>query len=193
MTTTSEPLSWPRSHRDPQDPINPAPQLARIRSEQPVFSVRRPLPTGDSLNMWLITKYVDVRELLSSRDTSTSLGQSDSAAAQPGFLTSLDPPDHTRIRRMLTGQFSMRRLTAMRPYIEEITTKFLDDMEAAGPPADLMRAFALPLPSLVICELLGVPFKDQAEFQRRSDTMLVSQRHHAGHLGCARAAGAEHP
>jgi len=172
MTTTSEPLSWPRSHRDPQDPINPAPQLARIRSEQPVFSVRRPLPTGDSLNMWLITKYVDVRELLSSRDTSTSLGQSDSAAAQPGFLTSLDPPDHTRIRRMLTGQFSMRRLTAMRPYIEEITTKFLDDMEAAGPPADLMRAFALPLPSLVICELLGVPFKDQAEFQRRSDTML---------------------
>src|SRR5687768_8854348 len=45
-------------------------------------------------------------------------------------------------------------------------------MEAAGPPADLMRAFALPLPSLVICELLGVPFEDQADFQRRSDTML---------------------
>jgi len=120
----------------------------------------------------LLTKYADVRELLSSRDTSNSLGRSESAAAQPGFLVSLDPPDHTRIRRMLTGQFSMRRLTAMRPYIEEITGKFLDDMEAAGPPADLMRAFALPLPSLVICELLGVPFKDQAEFQRRSDTML---------------------
>ena len=172
MTTTSEPLSWPHSHRDPHDPINPAPELGRSRSEQPVFSVRHPLPTGDSLNMWLLTKYADVRELLSSRDTSNSLGRSESAAAQPGFLVSLDPPDHTRIRRMLTGQFSMRRLTAMRPYIEEITGKFLDDMEAAGPPADLMRAFALPLPSLVICELLGVPFKDQAEFQRRSDTML---------------------
>lgn len=172
MTTTSEPLSWPHSHRDPHDPINPAPELRRIRSEQPVFSVRRLLSTGDSWNMWLLTKYADVRELLSSRDTSNSLGRSESAAAQPGFLVSLDPPDHTRIRRMLTGQFSMRRLTAMRPYIEEITGKFLDDMEAAGPPADLMRAFALPLPSLVICELLGVPFKDQAEFQRRSDTML---------------------
>ncbi|MFL6046493.1 MAG: cytochrome P450 [Propionibacteriaceae bacterium] len=172
MTTTSEPLSWPHSHRDPHDPINPAPELGRIRSEQPVFSVRRLLSTGDSWNMWLLTKYADVRELLSSRDTSNSLGRSESAAAQPGFLVSLDPPDHTRIRRMLTGQFSMRRLTAMRPYIEEITGKFLDDMEAAGPPADLMRAFALPLPSLVICELLGVPFKDQAEFQRRSDTML---------------------
>jgi cytochrome P450 len=172
MTTTSEPLSWPHSHRDPHDPINPAPELGRIRSEQPVFSVRRLLSTGDSWNMWLLTKYADVRELLSSRDTSNSLGRSESAAAQPGFVVSLDPPDHTRIRRMLTGQFSMRRLTAMRPYIEEITGKFLDDMEAAGPPADLMRAFALPLPSLVICELLGVPFKDQAEFQRRSDTML---------------------
>src|SRR5215218_8262695 len=174
MTTTSQPLSWPPSHRDPHNPINPAPELARIRSEQPVFGVRRPLPTGGSLTMWLITKYADARELLSSRNTSNSLGRSGSAAAQPGFLVSLDPPDHTRIRRMLTGQFSMRRLSAMRPYIAEITTKFLDEMKAAGPPADLMRAFALPLPSLVICDLLGVPFEDQTEFQRRSDTMLDS-------------------
>ena len=172
MTTTSQPLSWPPSHRDPHNPINPAPELARIRSEQPVFGVRRPLPTGGSLTMWLITKYADARELLSSRDTSNSLGRSESAAAQPGFLVSLDPPDHNRIRRMLTGQFSMRRLTAMRPYIEQITTKLLDQMEAGGPPVDLMQAFALPLPSLVICELLGVPFEDQADFQRRSDTML---------------------
>jgi len=172
MPTTSQPLSWPPSHRDPHNPINPAPELARIRSEQPVFGVRRHLPRGGSLTMWLITKYADARELLSSRDTSNSLGRSESAAAQPGFLVSLDPPDHTRIRRMLTGQFSMRRLTAMRPYIEQITTKLLDQMEAGGPPVDLMQAFALPLPSLVICELLGVPFEDQADFQRRSDTML---------------------
>ena len=172
MPTTSEPLSWPRSHRDPHDPINPAPELARIRSEQPVFGVRRALPASGSLTMWLITKYADVRELLASRDTSNSLGRVGSAAAQPGFLVSLDPPDHTRIRRMLTAQFSMRRLTTMRPYVEEITTKFLDQMEATGPPADLMEAFALPLPSLVICELLGVPFEDQHEFQRRSDIML---------------------
>ena len=172
MTPTSEPLSWPRSHRDPEDPINPAPEFARIRSEQPVFGVRRPLPNGDFRTMWLITKYADARELLSSRETSNSLGRSGSAASQPGFLLSLDPPDHTRIRRMLTGQFSMRRLAAMRPYIEEITTRFLDEMQAAGSPVDLMQAFALPLPSLVICELLGVPFEDQPEFQRRSDTML---------------------
>ncbi|HEU4909972.1 MAG TPA: cytochrome P450 [Propionibacteriaceae bacterium] len=172
MPTASEPLSWPRSHRDVRDPINPAPELTRIRTEKPVFGIRRTLPTGGSMSMWLVTKYADVRELLSSRDTSNSLGPSDSAAAQPGFLVSLDPPDHTRIRRMLTGQFSMRRLTAMRPYIEQITTRFLDQMEAVGPPVDLMQAFALPLPSLVMCELLGVPFEDQADFQRRSDTML---------------------
>jgi cytochrome P450 len=178
MPTTSEPLSWPRAHRDPKDPFNPAPEFARIRSEQPIFSMQRRLPNGSFLTMWLITKYADARELLSSRDTSNSLGRSQSAASQPGFLVSLDPPDHTRIRRMLTAQFSMRRLNAMRPYVEEITTQFLDQMEAAGPPVDLMQAFALPLPSLVICELLGVPFKDQAEFQRRSDTMLdVSVTH----------------
>jgi cytochrome P450 len=172
MPPSSEPLSWPRSHRDAQDPINPAPELTRIRTEQPVFGITRSLPTGGSMSMWLITKYADVRDFLSSRDTSNSLGRSDSAAAQPGFLVSLDPPDHTRIRRMLTGQFSMRRLTAMRPYVEQITARFLDQMEAAGPPVDLMQAFALPLPSLVICKLLGVPFEDQADFQRRSDTML---------------------
>ena len=122
--------------------------------------------------MWLITRYADVREFLSSRDTSNSLGHSESVAAQPGFLLSLDPPDHTRIRRMLTKEFSMRRLAALRPHITEIATRFLDEMEAAGPPTDLMRAFALPLPSLVICELLGVPFDDRDDFQRRSDTML---------------------
>jgi cytochrome P450 len=135
MPPSSEPLSWPRSHRDVQDPINPAPELTRIRTEQPVFGITRSLPTGGSMSMWLITKYADVRDFLSSRDTSNSLGRSDSAAAQPGFLVSLDPPDHTRIRRMLTGQFSMRRLTAMRPYVEQITARFLDQMVAAGPPA----------------------------------------------------------
>ena len=87
--------------------------------------------------MWLITRYADVREFLSSRDTSNSLGHSESVAAQPGFLLSLDPPDHTRIRRMLTKEFSMRRLAALRPRIKEIATMFLDEMEAGGPPADL--------------------------------------------------------
>jgi cytochrome P450 len=172
MSTAYESPSWPRSHRDPADPINPAPELARIRSEQPVFGIERQLPTGRSVTMWLITKYADVRELLSSRDISNSFGHRRSVSAQPGFLLSLDPPDHTRIRRMLTREFSMRRLTALRPHIEESATRFLDEMAAVGPPAELMRAFALPLPSLVICELLGVPFEDQAEFQRRSDIML---------------------
>jgi cytochrome P450 len=172
MPATSGPLIWPRSHRDPKDPISPALEFARIRSEQPVFGVQRPLPNGGFLTTWLITKYAHARDLLSSPDTSSSLGRSKSAAAQPGFLPTLDPPDHTRIRRLLTGQFSMRRSAARRPHVQEIATRFLDEMEAKGPPVDLMQAFALQLPSLVICELLDVPFEDRAEFQRRSDTML---------------------
>jgi cytochrome P450 len=96
MPATSEPLIWPRTHRDPKDPFNPAPEFARIRAKQPVFSVQRRLPNGRFLTMWLITKYAHARELLSSRHTSNSFGRSESVAAQPGFLLSLDPPEHTR-------------------------------------------------------------------------------------------------
>src|SRR5438309_3287619 len=139
MTTDADALSWPRSHRDPSDPVSPAPELARIRSQQPLLSRSGSLPGGGT--MWLITRYADARELLSARDTSNRLGRLDSAAAQPGFLLSMDQPDHTRLRRMLTGAFSMRRLTAMRPHIEDIVAGFLDEMEAEGAPADLMQAF----------------------------------------------------
>ena len=110
--------------------------------------------------------------MLSSPHTSNAFERGGSAVGQPGFLLSLDPPDHTRIRRMLTREFSVKRMTALRPRVEEIVTTSLDDMLVAGPPADLMQSFALPVPSLVICELLGVPYEDRADFQRRSDVLL---------------------
>ncbi|WP_378788556.1 cytochrome P450 [Nonomuraea fastidiosa] len=83
-----------------------------------------------------------------------------------------DPPEHTRLRRMLTPEFTMRRMRRLEPRVRDIVTAHLDAMEAAGPPADLVTSFALPIPSLVICELLGVPYEDRADFQRRSGTML---------------------
>jgi cytochrome P450 len=82
-----------------------------------------------------------------------------------GFLLGYDPPAHTRLRRMLTPEFTLRRMRAMRPRVEEIVDAALDAMAAAGPGVDLVAEFALPVPSLVICELLGVPYEDRDTFQ----------------------------
>jgi cytochrome P450 len=73
---------------------------------------------------------------------------------------------------MLTPEFTIRRIKRLEPRITEIVTEHLDAMQASGPPADLVEHFALPIPSLVICELLGVPYEDRADFQARSARQL---------------------
>jgi cytochrome P450 len=83
----------------------------------------------------------------------------------------MDPPEHTRYRRLLTGQFTVRRMKVLEPRIRQIVDEHLDAMAAAGPPADLVPAFALPVPSLVICELLGVPYADHDFFQGTTTVM----------------------
>ena len=93
-----------------------------------------------------------------------------------GNLLGQDPPDHTRLRRMLTREFTQARMRRLQPRIAEIVDSRLDAMEQAGPPADLVADFALPIPSLVICELLGVPYSDRAEFQARSNRLLDLSR-----------------
>jgi cytochrome P450 len=82
----------------------------------------------------------------------------------------MDPPEHTRFRRLLTGQFTSWRMKQLEPRIAQIVEERLDAMLHAGPPADLVQSFALPIPLLVICELLGVPYSDRAQFQRDSAT-----------------------
>lgn len=159
-------------NRDPAHRLEPAPEFAQLRQHTPVLKIQQTLLNGELSTMWLITRHADAREVLGSPHTRNSFSRGEDAPGQPGFLLSLDPPDHTRIRRMLTREFSVKRINALRPWVEEIVTRFLDDMVAAGPPADLMQAFALPVPSLVICELLGVPYEDRADFQRRSSRLV---------------------
>ena len=84
----------------------------------------------------------------------------------------MDPPAHTRLRRLVAKAFHPRRIEALRPRIEEIALNLLDGMETAGQPADLIAGLALPLPITVICELLGVPQEDVARFQGWTDVML---------------------
>jgi cytochrome P450 len=74
-----------------------------------------------------------------------------------GILVTYDPPEHTRLRRMLTPEFTIRRMQHIEPRVTQIITDHLDAIAAAGPPTDLVSSFALPVPSVVICELLGVP------------------------------------
>ncbi|MEV4113853.1 cytochrome P450 [Nonomuraea sp. NPDC049695] len=90
----------------------------------------------------------------------------------PGHFLRMDAPEHTRYRKLLAGQFTVRRMNQLWPRIEEITEACLNEMETRGKPADLVQAFALPIPSLVICELLGVPYDDRAQFQADTNAAL---------------------
>jgi cytochrome P450 len=92
--------------------------------------------------------------------------------ARVGMFIGMDPPEHTRYRKLLTGQFTVRRMRELGPRITEIVTERIDAMLAAGTSADLVTTFALPVPSLVICELLGVAYDDRDGFQEWTARML---------------------
>ncbi|WP_436762969.1 cytochrome P450 [Streptosporangium sp. V21-05] len=91
-----------------------------------------------------------------------------------GMFVFMDPPEHTRLRRLLTGQFTVRRMKALESRLREIAVERIEAMRAAGTEADLVPAYALPIPSLAICELLGVDYADRAEFQERTAIALNS-------------------
>lgn len=92
--------------------------------------------------------------------------------ADPGLFIGMDPPQHSRYRRLVAGQFGVRRLNQLRPGIERIVADRLDELERAGPPADLVPAFALPVPLLVLSELLGIPYSERAFFQRHTASLF---------------------
>lgn len=148
--------------------FDPVAELGRIRSEQPVFPMRMP----DGSTVWLVTRYDDVRAVLSDADRfSNDFANVIAAGAtqeDPGGLGFRDPPEHTRLRRLLTPEFTVRRLRRLDGSIQKIVNDHLDAMEQGGREADLIQSFALPIPSLVVCELLGVPYGERADFLRMS-------------------------
>ncbi|WP_018335390.1 cytochrome P450 [Actinomycetospora chiangmaiensis] len=155
-----------------RDRYDPPSRMAELRERPGLEPVTTPL----GLRAWLATRYEDVREILGDAQRFSSAGLPGLPGADPderaGNLLALDPPDHTRLRRLLTGEFTVRRIRRLQPRIEQIVTEHLDAMEQAGPPADLVERFALPIPSLVICELLGVPYADRGDFHRRAAIQL---------------------
>ncbi|WP_134321971.1 cytochrome P450 [Cumulibacter soli] len=154
--------------------VDPAPELGALRTEGPVAKLE--LPEGINVGAWLITRYEDAKAVLGdhqrfSNDFTklTEAGDlTDLINQDPGGLGLLDPPDHTRLRKIVTPEFTMRRLRRLEPMIQRIIAERLDAIEAAGPGADLVELYAVPIPALVICELLGVPYEDRDEFTDHS-------------------------
>ncbi|MDQ7807737.1 cytochrome P450 [Amycolatopsis sp. A133] len=153
-----------------RDGLDPVPQMAARRAEAPIGKLD--LPFG--MNAWLVTGYDEAKAVLGkatgfSSDFGNLVGNAGVTADQnPGGLGFADPPVHTRLRKLLTPEFTMRRLSRLAPRIDEIVAGQLDAMAAADGPVDLWQAFALPIPSLTICELLGVSYEDREDFQRLS-------------------------
>src|SRR5437762_410950 len=138
----------------------------RLQDHEPLARVK--LPYGEE--GWLLTRYDDVRTALG--DARFSLAEAavrDVPRLTPvrvgAILTDQDPPEHTRLRRLVAKAFTARRVEQLRARAEQITSDLLDEMVKAGPPADLAQALAVPLPGLMVCELIGVPFADRDQFR----------------------------
>ncbi len=162
-------------------PFDPPPAVDRARAAHPV--VRATLWDGTSA--WLITEHEHVRQVLGDKRFSAE-GTRDGfpylvagvrelvRTMKPTFFRQ-DDPEHARLRRMLTADFMVKRVEAMRPEIQQLTDELLDRMIENGPEADLVADFALPLPSVVICLLLGVPYEDHRFFQERAAALFSLQ------------------
>ena len=162
-------------------PLDPPPDLYDLQREQPVCRVT----LWDGSEPWLVTRHEDVRTVLTDPRLSVnahrpgfprfSAGAPSSMGGRPTFI-SMDPPEHSVIRKMLTREFMPRQMELLRDDLDRIAESLIDDMVEHGPPIDLVSAFALPLPSLVICRLLGVPYEDHDQFQGWSKVFVDTTR-----------------
>lgn len=152
-------------------------ELGELRERRPIA----PLRFSDGHVGWLVTSNELGRKVLMESRFSVlpprvPVGEVlASDLPGPGVVMGLDPPDHTRVRRLQTGYFTLRRAAELRPSLEQIVAGRLEAMAAAGPPLDLLHEFALPIPSLAICDMLGIPHEERARFEGPHDAAFDSQ------------------
>jgi len=164
-----------------RDAFDPAPELGELRADAGVGTV----VNAFGMQVFIVTRHEDVKAMLADHEHFSNarppgfvvpgapeLPAAEQESQRAGNLLGMDPPEHQRLRRMLTPEFTIRRIKRLEPRITQIVDEHLDAMAAGGSPADLVEAFALPIPSLVICELLGVPYADREGFQRRANKQL---------------------
>jgi cytochrome P450 len=158
-------MTVPTMRENPFDPpaeLSATPPLSRLRF-------------ADGSLGWLVADHAAARFVLSDNRFSARMDlirspiRTTEPAQIPGAFLFMDPPEHTRYRKLLTAQFTLRRMRALEPRIAELAARLLDELTA---PADLVRGFALPLPSLVICELLGVPYEAHDRFELASHAIV---------------------
>ncbi|NUW43373.1 cytochrome P450 [Nonomuraea rhodomycinica] len=160
-------------------PFDPPKELIEAREHGPIS--RFPFPSGHQ--GWLVTGYDLVRSVLADSRFSSrkelmlqhpliDYGDIEVPPAPPGEFLLMDDPQHSRYRKPLVGKFTVRRMRLLTERVQQITADHLDAMEKAGPPVDLVTAFAKPIPAIVICELLGVPYEDRGFFQDNIDKFL---------------------
>lgn len=146
--------------------LDPVPELDRARAAAPVTRLTRLL----GMNVWLVTGYDEAKTVLAdsrrySNDMRHLLGNRSRTAAEGiGGLGMTDPPEHTRLRTLLTPEFTRRRLQRLDPLIDAIVADTIAELERLGPEVDLVPTFASVIPFRVICELLGIDEVDRAEF-----------------------------
>jgi cytochrome P450 len=166
----------PRSYPFSRIRLDPDPQYAELRRSEPVCRVQ--LPFGQPA--WLVTDYLLTKSVLGDarfsraaavgRDNPRESVADVSQVAES--LLSMDPPEHTRIRKLVGKAFTPRRVEELRPRAADIACRLLDDMVAGGPPADLVECFSFALPAIMICELLGIPESDRYAFRSWADATV---------------------
>ncbi|MGW1678381.1 cytochrome P450 [Saccharopolyspora sp. NPDC002376] len=159
-------------------PFSVDPEYAQLRADRPVAKV--PMMGGN--HAWLVTRHDLVRQVLGDPRLSSdrrrpgfpqfSASQQSVFRDLPPAMVGMDAPEHTAARRAVLGEFTVRRIEAMRPRIQQIVDECIDGILAGPRLVDLVSTLSLPVPSLVICELLGVPYDDHDFFQQRSSRLV---------------------
>ncbi|WP_206503023.1 cytochrome P450 [Streptomyces chrestomyceticus] len=163
-------------------PFAPPAELTDARRHGPIS--RYTFPGGKP--GWLITGYDLARAVLADQRFSSrkelmrhhptiDYGDIEVPPAPPGEFLLMDDPEHRRYRKPLAGKFTVRRMRLLTERVEQVTADCLDAMEKTGPPADLVSAFAKPIPAVLICELLGVPYEDRGSFQAQVESFMSGE------------------
>jgi cytochrome P450 len=186
MTTQDTPIKLP--FPAPPSLYHPAPELRALVKDQPV--VRAELPDGSAA--WLVTGYSEVRQVVTDQRFSRALAVSPDRPQRDGLdvlaadsILGMDPPEHTRVRKLVASAFTARRVQQLRPRVARIVGELLDGLVAGQRPADLVGSFSLPLPVQVICEMLGVPLQDLEKFHAWSDCLMGNWEQDTGAMMAA--------
>ncbi|HEV7419320.1 MAG TPA: cytochrome P450 [Mycobacterium sp.] len=177
VTDQQSVMDYPQP-RAAKRPFDPPPRVLARAAEAPVSRVR----VWNGSTPWLITGNAELRALTADPRVSAddrlpgyphwNEGVAAAVANRPRAVANVDGAEHTRLRRTTTRSFTFKQVEKLRPAIQRITDQFIDEMLAGPQPVDLVTALALPVPSMVLCELLGVPYEDSEFFQNQAAKII---------------------